>query len=201
MNYTLDFLNKAVQSINQLKAEEIEALVSELLNLRNRSGRLFLIGSGGGAGHASHAAADFRRLAGIESYAVGDNVSELTALINDESWEESYAISLRQSKFSQNDALFVISVGGGDLEKQVSMNLVRSIDFCHKIGGQVFGVSSNSGGYLAQKTKNWVRITITDNALVTPISESLQALVWHLIACHPKLKIRPTYWESLGGVR
>lgn len=200
MNYTQSYLNACVSSINSIHTESLDHAVDHFYQLRERKGRLFIAGSGGGAGHASHAAADFRRLAGIESYAVGDNISELTALINDESWEYSYALSLAQSNFSSADMLLVLSVGGGNLEKNVSVNLINAVKHCLNIKGKVIGVASNSGGFVGKHSDLFVSIPVTDSSLTTPICESIQALVWHLMVSHPKIKVRPTHWESLGGV-
>lgn len=200
MEFVSEFLSASTRVIEKIDRGQFIRAVEYLYDLREQKGRLFVAGSGGGAGHSSHAAADFRRLASIESYAIGDNVSELTALINDESWEDSYAISLSQSKFKKTDALLVLSVGGGNLEKNVSVNLINAIKYVKKAGGVVIGVASNSGGFLGEAADSYISIPISDSSLVTPICESIQALVWHLLVSHPKLKVRPTHWENLGGV-
>jgi D-sedoheptulose 7-phosphate isomerase len=200
MEFVNQFLSVSTRAIEKIDRSQFISTIEFLHEIRERKGRLFIAGSGGGAGHSSHAAADFRRLASIESYAIGDNVSELTALINDESWENSYAISLSQSKFKKTDALLVLSVGGGNAEKNVSVNLINAIKFVKEVGGVVIGVASNSGGFLGETADSFISIPVSENTLVTPICESLQALVWHLLVSHPKLKVRPTHWENLGGV-
>lgn len=200
MEFVNQFLSASSGTIEKIDRVQFVRAVEYLYKLREQKGRLFVAGSGGGAGHSSHAAADFRRLTSIESYAIGDNVSELTALINDESWEDSYAISLSQSKFKSTDALLVLSVGGGNAEKNVSVNLINAIKYAKEVGGVVIGVASNSGGFLGESADSFISIPVSENSLVTPICESIQALVWHLLVSHPKLKIRQTHWENLGGV-
>jgi len=200
MEFVNQFLSASSGAIEKIDRVQFVRAVECLCTLREQKGRLFVAGSGGGAGHSSHAAADFRRLTSIESYAIGDNVSELTALINDESWEDSYAISLSQSKFKSTDALLVLSVGGGNAEKNVSVNLINAIKYVKEVGGVVIGVASNSGGFLGENADSFISIPVSEKSLVTPICESIQALVWHLLVSHPKLKIRQTHWENLGGV-
>jgi D-sedoheptulose 7-phosphate isomerase len=200
MEFINEYIESSIQAIKMMDKEKLQLLTDELGKLRKRNGRLFIAGSGGGAGHSSHAAADFRRLASIESYAIGDNLSEITGLINDESWEDSYAVSLQQSKFQSKDALLVFSVGGGDLEKSVSVNLINSVKYCKSLNGKVFGIASNSGGFLGSHADILISIPVLEKDLVTPICESLQALVWHLLVSHPRIKVRPSHWENLGGV-
>jgi D-sedoheptulose 7-phosphate isomerase len=197
MEFTEFFLGESIKTIEGISRGEVDSVISLLVSLRTSKGRLFIAGSGGGAGHASHAAADFRRLAGIESYAIGDNVSELTALINDTSWKDSYRISLQQSNFSSNDCLMVFSVGGGDELLNVSSNLVEAIKYAKKLGSSITGVVSSPGGYLSQITDSLVRIPYPTTNLKTPLTEAFQALIWHLLVSHPSLAVRKAHWESI----
>src|SRR5262249_40638047 len=154
---------------------------------RERNGRLFILGVGGGAGHASHAVCDFRKICGIEAYAPTDNVSELTARINDDGWESSYVNWLRGSHLTAADAVFVLSVGGGDAERNVSTNLVRALEYSKEIGAKISGVVGRDGGFTARVADTCILIPVSNPATVTPHTESFQALVWHLLVSHPRL--------------
>jgi D-sedoheptulose 7-phosphate isomerase len=158
---------------------------------------VFFAGSGGGAGHASHATCDFRKLLGIESYCISDNVSELTARINDQSWEECYVEWLKASRFSSNDAVFVFSVGGGDAARKVSMQLVRVVDYANSIGASVVGVVGRDGGHLGENSTASVIIPTVNDATVTTQVEGFQAVIWHLIVGHPKVIESKPVWESI----
>lgn len=198
MSYSQQFLDQAAQIVGQLDVEAIEAMVAELVSLRLRGGRLFLLGCGGGAGHASHAACDFRKLAGIEAYAPTDNVSELTARVNDDGWESCYVNWLKVSRLGERDMVFVFSVGGGDLERNVSPNLVRCLEYAGQVGATVCGVVGRDGGYTARVAQACLVVPTVDPAAVTPHVETFQALVWHLLVSHPELQAAAMKWESLS---
>ena len=170
-----------------------------LRRLRERGGRLFLLGVGGGAGHASHAVCDFRKIAQIEAYAPSDNVSELTARVNDDGWENCYADWLRGSKLQKNDMVFVFSVGGGDVEKNISANLVRALELAREKGATICGVVGRDGGFTAQVANACVLVPVVNPSAITPHTEAVQAMIWHLLVSHPKLKISETKWESASA--
>jgi D-sedoheptulose 7-phosphate isomerase len=195
--FTSQFLDDSIEILGRVSSEDIDAVVGTLAATRTRGGRLFFVGSGGGAGHASHAACDFRKLASIESYSVTDNVSELTARINDDSWENSYADWLRASRLTRGDCLFVFSVGGGDAERNVSTNLVRAIELAKEVGADVVGIVGRDGGTLRKLATASVVIPTVDPSAVTPQTEGLQALMWHLIVSHPDLCAATAKWESI----
>jgi D-sedoheptulose 7-phosphate isomerase len=196
MEFLSAFREQTIDSLLRIDENFLSAAVEKLVSLRTRNGRLFIAGSGGGAGHASHAAADFRRLSGIESYALGDNVSELTALINDESWADSYRFILQQSRFNANDLLLFFSVGGGSLEKNISSNLVNAAKYGIENGAEIISVVGEPGGYLGEISNVAILIPSLDRTKLTPITEALQAYVWHLLVSHPDLAIRKAMWES-----
>ena len=182
--------------IDQIDREAIEKMTVLLVNLRNEGGRLFLVGVGGGAGHAGHAVNDFRKLAGIESYSPSDNISELTARTNDEGWDTTYSAWLKVSKLNSKDMLFVFSVGGGNLEKNISPNIVRAVSLAKEVGAKVIGVPGRDGGYTASVADACVVIPTVNNDMVTPHTESFQALVWHLLVSDPRLQMMLNKWES-----
>jgi D-sedoheptulose 7-phosphate isomerase len=191
----------AVASIGQaIDIELIDTMARGLAALRERGGRLFILGVGGGAGHASHAVNDFRKLCLIESYAPTDNVSELTARTNDDGWETSFTEWLAVSRLGAGDALLVFSVGGGSREHNVSVNVVNAIERAHELGAAVYGVVGAPGGTLAQLADVAVVIRAPDN-LRTPLVESFQAVVWHALVSHPELAVRQGHWESLAAGR
>jgi D-sedoheptulose 7-phosphate isomerase len=198
MSFSQDFCEHAADLARKLPADRIEAMAAALAAVRERGGRLFFLGVGGGAGHASHAVNDFRKIAGFECYTPTDNVSELTARINDDGWETSYAKWLEGSRIGKDDAVFVFSVGGGNAEKGVSLNLVRALELAKRIGAEVFGVVGRDGGYTAQVADVAIVIPTINPELVTPLTEAFQAVVWHLLVAHPKLKAGAMKWESLG---
>jgi D-sedoheptulose 7-phosphate isomerase len=200
-SFSRSFLDDSRAIIEQIDDAQIDAAVAVLRETRARGGRLFLCGSGGGAGHASHAACDFRKLARIESYAVTDNVSELTARINDDGWESSYEEWLRSSRLSDRDCLFVFSVGGGSVERSVSVNLVRAMHLARSVGASVVGVAGRDGGELKRCADACVVLPSVDERFVTPQTEGLQALVWHLMVSHPALEPEAGKWESITGSR
>jgi D-sedoheptulose 7-phosphate isomerase len=197
VTYTTQYLKEAGQIIDQLDRNTIEKMVDFLLELRQRGGRLFLLGSGGGAGHASHAAADFRKIAGIEAYAPTDNVSELTARVNDDGWETVFVNWLLGSHLSPKDMVFVFSVGGGDAEKNISPNIVKALEFARQVGSTICGIVGRDGGFTSKVADACVIIPVVNPDTITPHTEALQALIWHLMASHPRLKVSEMKWESM----
>lgn len=195
--YVEAYLEEAAEIAHRLSRGTITRIVAELIALRRARGRLFILGVGGGAANASHAVNDFRKIAEIESYTPTDNVSELTARINDEGWESSYAGWLKVSRFNEKDALMVFSVGGGSLEKLVSTNLVEAIRLARVVGAKVFGVVGRDGGYTAQVADACLLIPTVNGTTITPHAESFQALVWHLIVSHPALRTNEMKWETV----
>ncbi len=198
MSFTKDYLAEAAAILARLDTTAIDRMVEELANLRQRGGRLFLLGVGGSAANASHAVNDFRKIVGIEAYAPTDNVSELTARTNDEGWETVFVNWLRVSRLSAQDMLFVFSVGGGDLERNISPNLVRALEYAKQVGARVCGVVGRSGGYTAKVADACAIVPTVNPANVTPHAEAFQAVVWHLLVSHPQLKAAATKWESVA---
>ena len=196
MTFSEDFLTECVSAINKIDRAEIERMADVLLAVRSGGGRLFMIGSGGGAGHASHATCDFRKLCNIEAYAPYDNVSELTARVNDEGFDVSIVNWLKVSRLTNRDCLFVFSVGGGNEEKNISSNLVRAVKYAKELGAKVVGVVGKDGGYTKKVGDAVVVIPTVNPSHITPITEGYQAVVWHLLVSHPKLQVNPTKWES-----
>ena len=198
-DYTTAFLDEMQRIARQINVDDINAVLAVLVQVKNAGGRLFFAGSGGGAGHASHATADFRKIAGIESYSVTDNVSELTARINDDSWIDSYSAWLTVSRIGPNDALFVFSVGGGDASHGISLNLISAIDCALERGAGVVGIAGRDGGYLRQVGNACVIVPPQDPAHITQQTEGFQALLWHLLVGHPDLTGAMPKWESVAG--
>ncbi len=190
------FLQESVEIMQSLDATAIESMANGLREVRERGGRLFILGVGGSAGHASHAVNDFRKICGFEAYTPTDNVSELTARINDEGWEGCFSEWLKGSRLNKKDALLIFSVGGGNKEKNVSVNLIRSIDEATRVGAAVFGIVGRDGGYTAKNSQASVVIPPMFSDHVTPHTEGLAAVVWHLVVSHPALKVSETKWES-----
>lgn len=197
MTYVKQYLDEAGEILRRLDQVAIERTTDLLLDLRGRSGRLFLLGVGGGAGHASHAVCDFRKIAHIEAYSPSDNVSELTARVNDDGWESCYANWLRGCRLNNADMVFVFSVGGGDAKKNISANLVRALAYAREVGATICGVVGRDGGYTAQVADACVLIPAVNSSTITPHTESFQALIWHLLVSHPKLKAAEMKWESV----
>ena len=197
MGYVAQYIQEATEIINLLDQPAIERIADLLLELREKSGRLFLLGVGGGAGHASHAVCDFRKIAQIEAYAPSDNVSELTARVNDDGWDTCYANWLRGSRLDKDDMVFVLSVGGGDAEKNISANLVRALDYARAMRAVICGVVGRDGGYTAQVADACVLVPVVYSSTITPHTESFQAMIWHLLVSHPKLRIAEMKWESV----
>lgn len=196
MGFAEQYLQEAGRVVAAIDARDVEELAGLLVELRRRGGRLFVLGSGGGAGHASHAVCDFRKLAAIEAYAPSDNVSELTARINDEGWETAYREWLKVSRLAPTDMLLVFSVGGGDLERNISANLVRAVEYAREVGCSIGAVVGRDGGYTGRVADARVIVPIVNPAHVTPHTEAFQAVIWHLLVSHPALQAAPTKWES-----
>ena len=196
MSYTRQHLDETIAVINALDAAAIERLVDTLALVRARGGRLFFLGVGGSAGNCGHAVNDFRKLAGFEAYAPTDNVSELTARTNDEGWETVFVAWLKGSRLTRADAVFVFSVGGGSLEKNISPNLVRALHYAKEIGATIAGIVGRDGGYTASVADVCVIVPTVNPETVTPHAEAFQAVIWHLLVSHPLLKAHATKWES-----
>jgi D-sedoheptulose 7-phosphate isomerase len=199
MSYTRQHLDEATRIIAGLDVDAIERIATLLAELRARGGRLFFLGVGGSAANCSHAVNDFRKIAGIEAYTPVDNVSELTARTNDEGWETVFVAWLQGSRLQARDMLFVLSVGGGSLERNVSPNLVRALQFAKETGAAVVGIVGRDGGFTAQVADACVIVPTVNAETITPHSEAFQAVVWHLLVSHPALKAAPTKWESTAA--
>ncbi len=196
MNYAESHLKEAVEIINQIDIDSIEKVVNLLQTVKATGGRIFFLGVGGSAGNCSHAVNDFRKIVEIESYAPTDNVSELTARTNDEGWSTVFESWLKISKLNSKDLIFIFSVGGGSLEKNISPNLVLALQYAKEVGSKITGVVGRDGGYTAQVADACVIIPTVNPENITPHTEAFQAVVWHLIVSHPKLKVNQTKWES-----
>jgi D-sedoheptulose 7-phosphate isomerase len=197
MTFTQDFLKEFRSITEQLDSEAIDAAIEQLFAVRENGGRLFILGVGGSAANASHAVNDFRKICGFECYAPTDNVSELTARTNDEGWATVFVEWLRGSRLCAKDGLLVLSVGGGNLENNVSPNLVRAIQHAKEVGARVIGIVGRDGGFTGQMADAVVLIPTVNPAHVTPHAEAFQGVVWHLFVSHPKLKVSQTKWESV----
>ncbi|UIJ71055.1 SIS domain-containing protein [Aurantimonas sp. HBX-1] len=196
MSYAQQHLKEASEIIEKLDLDAIEGMADLLATVKSDGGRIFFLGVGGSAGNASHAVNDFRKIVGIESYAPTDNVSELTARTNDEGWATIFAEWLKISKLNAKDVLFVLSVGGGNLEKNISPNLVEALKLAKSVGAKVTGIVGRDGGYTARVADVCVIVPTVNTETITPHSEAFQAVVWHLLVSHPKLKANQTKWES-----
>jgi D-sedoheptulose 7-phosphate isomerase len=196
LGYAHNYIEEAGRVLAALDVDAIDRTVDLLVLLRERAGRLFVLGVGGGAGHASHAVNDFRKICGIEAYTPTDNVSELTARINDDGWETSFANWLTGSRLSARDMVFVFSVGGGDAGRNISANLVRALDEAKRVGATVCGIVGRDGGHTARVADACVLIPVVNENNVTPHTEGFQSVVWHLIVSHPKLKSAEMKWEA-----
>lgn len=196
-SYAAQHLHEAIEILKRMDANAIEQIVRLLCAVREHGGRIFFLGVGGGAGHASHAVCDFRKIAQFEAYAPSDNASELTARVNDDGWDTAYANWLRGSRLNAKDAVFVFSVGGGDAERNVSANLVRALELAKQVGAKICGVVGRDGGYTARVADACVVVPVVNPATITPHTESFQALIWHLLVSHPRLKATEMKWESM----
>jgi len=197
MNFSQQFLSEAKAVIDRLDTEQIERMAALLAAARARGGRLFVLGVGGSAANASHAVNDFRKMAGMEAYAPTDNVSELTARTNDEGWATVFESWLRTSRLRREDALLVFSVGGGSVEKNVSPNLVRALEYARSVGATILGIVGRDGGFTAQAADACVIVPTVNTVHTTPHAEAFQAVVWHLLVSHPAVKQAETKWESV----
>src|SRR5271155_363753 len=195
-DHTVLFLQAVCEATAQLEQTRLDQMAEMLADVRDSGGRIFFLGVGGSAANASHAVNDFRKIAGIECYAPSDNVSELTARTNDNGWDSCYVDWLRVSRLNAQDAVFVFSVGGGDLASGISGNIVRSLDLARDVGARILGVVGRDGGYTAQVADLCVIVPTSLEDMITPIAEALQAVVWHLIVSHPRLKLNEMKWES-----
>ncbi|MFA4848374.1 MAG: SIS domain-containing protein [Methanoregula sp.] len=194
--YISAFFDDAITIINKIDRTQIQKMIQILLDIRKDNGRLFILGVGGGAGHASHAVNDFRKIAGIESYTPTDNVSELTARTNDDGWETVFESWLKGSRLTAKDCIFVFSVGGGNAEKKVSVNLVNALRFAKEIGAKVIGVVGRDGGYTGKVADACVIIPTINEKTVTPQTEAFQAMIWHIIVSSPAMQKYEMKWES-----
>jgi len=194
MSYSKQHLDESIEITKAIDFEKVDEIVDLLADVKSTGGRLFVLGVGGSAANAGHAVNDFRKLAGIETYAPTDNVAELTARTNDEGWQTVFSGWLRVSKLNSKDCLFILSVGGGDKEKNVSPNLIEAIDLAKQVGARVTGIVGRDGGYTAKSADLCLVVPTVNPDSVTPHSESFQTVIWHLMVSHPKLKSNPTKW-------
>jgi len=197
-DYTKRYLDEAGRIAAALDRAAIDKMVAVIRGIKQASGRLFFVGVGGGAGNASHAVNDFRKIAGLECYTPTDNVSELTALINDEGWDGVFARWLRTSRLGPDDGVFVFSVGGGSAEKQISVNIIQALKLAQEVGAKILGVVGRDGGYTAQVADACIVIPTMSPDTVTPHTEAFQAVVWHLVVSHPDILENEMKWESVN---
>jgi D-sedoheptulose 7-phosphate isomerase len=196
MGYVQEHLNETIEVVRRIDADAVERVADLLAAVKRDGGRLFFLGVGGSAGNCSHAVNDFRKIVGIESYAPTDNVSELTARTNDEGWATIFVEWLKTSRLRAQDCVFVFSVGGGNVEKNISPNLVEALKYAKTVGARVAGVVGRDGGYTGKVADAWVIVPTVNPETVTPHTEAFQAVIWHLLVSHPKLKANQTKWES-----
>lgn len=188
---------EAKQIIDGINVSEIEKMIDLIVDIREKRGRLFFIGVGGGAGNSSHAVNDFRKIAGIECYTPVDNVSELTARVNDEGWDTIFVRWLQGNKLNSDDGIFVFSVGGGNTAKNISLNIVNALKFSKKAGAKILGIVGRDGGYTATVADACVVVPIVNKETVTPHTEAFQSVIWHLLVSHPAIKVHEMKWESM----
>jgi D-sedoheptulose 7-phosphate isomerase len=199
MVYSNEYLSEVKLIVDRIDTKVIERIVDLIFDIRKNGGRLFFLGVGGGAGNASHAVNDFRKIAGIEAYSPCDNVSELTARTNDDGWEQVFIGWLKGCKLNENDGVFVFSVGGGNIEKNISANIVRALEYAHTVGAKILGIVGRDGGYTGQVADACVIVPTVNPNTVTPHTEAFQGVIWHLIVSHPKMRVSEMKWESTGG--
>ena len=197
MTFSRAFLDETIEAVRRIDTDAVDRMAAGLAAVREQGGRLFILGVGGSAGHASHAVNDFRKICAFEAYTPTDNVSELTARINDEGWEGVLIEWLKTSRMSGKDAVLIFSVGGGNVEKNVSVNLVRAIEEAKRVGAKVYGIVGKDGGYTKKAADECVLIPVVSQERITPHTEGLCAVVWHLLVSHPALKVTQTKWESV----
>jgi len=200
MSYAKQHLSEAIEIIQALDVTAIEAMVDLIRTVKQEQGRIFFLGVGGSAGNCSHAVNDFRKIVGVESYAPTDNVSELTARTNDEGWHTIFVEWLKISKLNSNDLLFILSVGGGNVEKNISPNLVEALKYAKAVKAKITGIVGRDGGYTATVADVCLVVPTVNADTITPHSEAFQAVIWHLLVSHPKLKQQQTKWESTASV-
>jgi len=196
MRYVEKYLTEVKEITEKIDKKQVERMIGLLRGIKAKKGRIFFLGVGGGAANASHAVNDFRKICGIEAYTPMDNVSELSARVNDDGWESVFVNWLKQSRLGQNDCVFVFSVGGGNLEKNISVNLVRAIEYARESGAKILGVVGRDGGYTGKMADACVLVPPVNSDTVTPHTESFQAVIWHLIVSHPAMKECEMKWES-----
>ena len=196
MTFSNQFIKECIDVLQTVNENDIENIANELSKVRGKGGRLFIIGSGGGAGHASHAVCDFRKLCNIEAYAPYDNVSELTARVNDEGWDVTILNWLKVSRIRENDGILLFSVGGGNAKKNISSNIVKALQYAQEMGSTITGIVGKDGGFTKESGNAVVVVPTINQNHITPITEGFQALIWHLLVSHPKLQVNPTKWES-----
>ena len=201
MSHTTDYIQDAVQILTQLDVQTVDRMVNMLVKLRERGGRLFVLGVGGSAANASHMVNDFRKIAQIETYTPTDNVSELTARTNDEGWETVFVQWLATSRLCDRDMVFILSVGGGDIERNISPNLVRALQYAQEIGATICGIVGRNGGYTARVADACIIVPSVNSTTVTPHAEAFQAVLWHLMVSHPALRAVEMKWESSSSRR
>lgn len=197
MEYTTNYLDEVKQIVNQIDPVTIENMADLIVKTRDKNGRIFFLGVGGGSGNATHAVNDFRKIAGIESYTPTDNVSELTARTNDDGWNTVFLEYLKTSRLNENDMIFVFSVGGGDEEKNISANIVNALNYAKNIGAKITGIVGRDGGYTAKVADACVVIPTVNQKTVTPHTEAFQGVIWHLIVSHPNVAVNEMKWESV----
>ena len=193
------YLKEVLEITSKIDKAEIEKLINVILKVKKNEGRIFMLGVGGSAGNASHAVNDFRKIAGIECYTPTDNVSELTARVNDDGWDSSFVNWLKGSRLNTSDCIFIFSVGGGNLEKNVSVNIVNSLKYAKEIGSSIIGIVGKDGGYTAKVADACVIIPVVNPETITPHSEAFQATIWHLLVTHPAIKKNEMKWESVDS--
>ena len=197
MAYVDEYLEEVKLISNLIDCAAIEKMVDILVDIREQKGRIFFLGVGGGAGNAGHAVNDFRKIAGIESYAPTDNISELTARINDDGWENAYVEWLKGCNLNQKDVVFIFSVGGGSREKKISVNLVRAVEYAKMVQTRVLGIVGRDGGYTGKVADGCVIIPVINASTITPHTEAFQSVIWHLIVSHPRVRLAEMKWESV----
>lgn len=197
MTYTDEYMKEVGQIAEKIDRVSVERIVEIIAGIRNNKGRLFFLGVGGGAGNATHAVNDFRKICNVESYSPCDNVSELTARINDDGWETVFLKWLQVSRLNEKDGVFVFSVGGGNLEKNISPNLVRALQYAKEVGAKILGIVGRDGGYTAKAADACLVVPIVNANTVTPHTEEFQSVIWHLLVSHPKIRLSEMKWESV----
>ncbi|TET09962.1 MAG: SIS domain-containing protein [Candidatus Atribacteria bacterium] len=196
-NYSIEYLKGIRKICEKIKLKDIEDSIDILINVRKKRGRLFILGVGGSAGSATHAVNDFRKIAGIECYTPTDNVSELTARINDEGWNTVFKEWLKTCNLNNSDCILILSVGGGDKEKNISVNIIEAINYAKEVGSKVIGIVGRNGGYTAKNADKCILIPVINDEMITPFTESFHSVLCHLLVSHPRLKINQMKWESI----